>query len=80
MKVENLSYRTGVAVTPNDTTDLPQGMARGLYTGAGGAIALQMDGGGTLTFASVPAGQILPLNTRRVLATGTTATGLIALY
>lgn len=81
MKIENFSYRQGVAITPSDTANLPGGTARGLYTGAGGAIVLRMDDSAiTLTLTGVPAGQILPLTTSRVLATGTTATGLIALY
>lgn len=64
-------------VTPNDSTDLP-------HT----ALALYVETGGTVQFVSIT-GQtrsvavsdfaILPVGMQRVLATGTTATGLHAL-
>lgn len=80
MQVTNLEYRTAVAVTPADGADLPRGICRALYTGAGGAIALQTEEGLALTIASLPAGTVFPLMVKRVLSTGTTATGIHALY
>lgn len=81
MKIENLSYRQGVAVTPSDTTNLPRGVCRALYTGSGGVLVVQMDEFNLpLTLTAVPAGEIMPLAVSRVLATGTTATGVHAFY
>lgn len=80
MRIENFSYRTAVAVTPSDTTDLTRGTCRGLYIGATGTVVVQTEEGVTLTLAGLAAGSILPLMVRRVLATGTTATGLHAFY
>lgn len=81
------SYRTADAtvsaydaasVTPNDSTDIRP--TRGLYTGSGGAIAVDMALGTTITFSNVLAGTILPIQVKRVYSTGTTATGIVALY
>lgn len=65
-----------VAVTPSDATQL--GGVRGLYVGGAGDVAVEMQAGTTLTFAAT-AGGVLPIKVKRVLATGTTATGIIAL-
>jgi hypothetical protein len=68
-----------VPVVPNDTADLVQGPCRALYSATAGTIAV-MDGlGGVATIVSLDA-QYHPVRVRRVLATGTTATGLVALY
>lgn len=67
------------AITPNDTTDLPD-TTRAIYVGGAGNLAVIMAGGGaTITLTGVLAGMIYPLRVARVLATGTTATGLIGL-
>lgn len=66
-------------VTPHDTNDIFP--ARGLYVGVGGNVAV-IAGGDTaaVTLVGVNAGTILPIRVRRVLATGTTATSIVALY
>lgn len=67
-----------VAVTKSDSTILP--VTRSLYVGGTGDIAVTMaDSVGTITFTSVPAGSILPIQVTQVLA-ATTATNIIALY
>lgn len=69
------------AVTPNDGTDLPGGTTRGLYVGTGGNLIVYMgDSAVSVTFTGVPNGAILPLCVARVLATGTTASNIVALY
>lgn len=69
-----------VAVTPNDSADLPAGPARALYIGVTGNVALVPNRGGTsVTFVGVPSGTILPVQAYRVMATGTTATSILAL-
>lgn len=72
------SYKA-VAVTPNDSTDIP--VTRGLYIGGSGDVVVHMERSGTsLTFAGAQAGSVIPIQVDRVLATGTTATGIVALY
>lgn len=56
------------------------GFSRALYVGGAGNVVVTMRGGGNVTFFSVPAGSILPISTRLVVASGTTATNIIALY
>ena len=66
-------------VTPNDATPL-QTVSRALYVGGGGDIAVEMLSGATIVFRNVPGGAILPMRARRVLATGTNATELVAMW
>ena len=65
-------------VTPNDGTDLPKIPAI-IFCLVSGDIRVTASGGGTVTFAGV-AGQPLPVFVDRVLSTGTTATGIVAVY
>lgn len=71
--------RGGELVAPSDTTDLPQ-VSRALYIGQGGDVALTMVDGHVLTFEAVPGGSLLPIRVSAVAATGTSATGIIALW
>jgi len=66
------------AVTPSDSVDLPA-PARALYIGGSGNIKINDSGNGAVTFVGVAAGSILPVMARRVYATGTTATNIVAL-
>ena len=67
----------GQAVTPSDSTTLTP--TRALYVGGTGDVAVVMADGVTLTFTAVPVG-ILPVQVVKVLATGTTATNIVALW
>jgi hypothetical protein len=67
------------AVTPNDSADLTN-TTRMIYVGGAGAVALITKGGHTVTFAAVPVGTTLRVRANRILATGTTATNLLALW
>jgi len=69
---------SAAAVTPNDGADLPKVFARITAVGAG-SVAVVCSGGGSVTLG-IAAGGILPVFVDRVLATGTTATGIVALY
>ena len=71
--------REGAAVTPSDATDLAV-LPRALYVGQGGAVAVSLAGGQNIIFTGVQGGTILPVRARRVLATGTTATAIVALW
>jgi hypothetical protein len=65
-------------ITPSDTLDLPE-VTRAVYIGASGALAVRMSSGQTITFSGVIGGSTLPIRIDRVLATGTTATGVVGL-
>lgn len=73
-------YRRAVTVTPHDTNDLAE-IANALYVGDGGKDieAILADDVDPVTLKAVPAG-VLPVRVRRVRATGTTATSVVALY
>ena len=64
-------------ITPDDGSDLQQ-VAAALYVTGGGTVAMVTERGETRT-VEVTDFAILPVGVRRVLATGTTATGLHAL-
>jgi len=69
-----------VAVTPNDSTDLAN-TTRALYVGVSGDIvAIMAEDDSSVTFKGVGSGAVLPLRVKRILATGTTATDIVALY
>lgn len=70
----------GLAVTPADATNLPDGIARGLYCTTGGNIAVTLESGATATLTNVPANTVIPISVSIVGATGTTASGIYALY
>jgi len=73
-----VSAHDGRAVTPSDSTDING--SRGLWVGTGGDIQVTMSSEQVLTFEAVPSGYLLPIQVTRVWATGTTASGIIALY
>ncbi|HAH08694.1 MAG TPA: hypothetical protein DCL54_18205 [Alphaproteobacteria bacterium] len=69
-----------VSIVPHDTNDLAF-TARGLYVGGDGDVVALLKGDTVaVTFKNVLAGSILPVSAKRVLATGTTATHLVALW
>lgn len=70
--------RNAAAVTPNDSTDLTY-TSRALFIGAAGTVSVITAGGQTVSF-TCPAGAILPLCINRVRSTGTTATGIVAIW
>lgn len=71
---------TAEEVTPNDSTDLTI-LARGLYIGVAGNVAVKLRGntGTTITFIGLLQGVIYPIAAQRVMSTDTTATNIIAL-
>ena len=70
-------------ITPSDTTDLTD-IPKGLYVGMGGDLAMiglkDAPGATGEVWKDVPAGAVVPFRPRRILATGTTAANLLALY
>ncbi len=71
--------REALAVVPSDMVDLGFS-SRSIYVGVSGDIAVHMiDEATPVIFKAVPVG-ILPIRVDRVLATGTTANDLVALW
>jgi hypothetical protein len=68
----------GLAVTTSDTVDLAS-IAYGVYVGGAGNLKADLIDGTTVTFNGVLVGTVLPIIAKRIYATGTTATNLIAL-
>lgn len=69
---------SAAAVTPSDGVDLTS-IPRALYVGVSGDITVDMEEtGSTILFKAVPVG-ILPIRVKRIRATGTTATNILAL-
>lgn len=64
------------SVTPD--TPLPRA-ARAFYVGGTGNLVLRMADGANQTFVGVPAG-VLPIGSDLVVASGTTATNIVALF
>lgn len=62
-------------ITPSDANFIPK--TRGLMIGAAGVVVVEMAGGQIVTLNELAAGIIHPMQVIRVLATGTTATGIV---
>lgn len=77
MSTESRPATGGAAVTPSDSADITE--TRGLYIGTAGNLKVTFADGTTATLTSVANG-VIPLKVKRVWATGTTATGITALY
>ncbi len=71
---------SGEAITPDDETDLER-YPRALYVGAAGDLNVVLaEGQDPVLLKNVPAGAIVWLNVKRVLATDTSAQDLLALF
>ena len=68
------------AITPDNDNDLAF-VTRGFYVGSGGSITVIMMGDDVpVLFPFLPAGVTKPWRVKRVMAAGTTATGMVGLY
>lgn len=81
-----LPVESALAVTPSDAANLvppagdPNKAARAIYVGGtAGALKVDMADGTTVTL-TVPTGIYLPIAVKKVYATGTAATGIVAFY
>jgi hypothetical protein len=70
-------YSQAVAITPHDSTNFTEGATRAIHVSVAGAIVAIINGS-AVTFPNVPAGLFM-VEATRVNATGTAATGLVAL-
>lgn len=67
------------AVTPHDST-LFATAARAIYVGTAGDVAIVSVNDEAVTYKNVPAGTIISVICKRVNATGTTATDIVAMW
>lgn len=72
-------YNKSETVTPSDATDLTGGLTLALYIGGAGTVTVVYQDGRTQQFTAT-AGLTLPVSIKRVNATGTAATNMVALY
>ncbi len=83
-----LPVESALTVTPSDTTNLvpPSGDAnkatRGLLIGGAGTVKVDMADATTvtMTFPATACGLLIPVAVKKVYATGTTATAIVAFY
>lgn len=78
MKDQFPVYQNAAVVAPSDTANLSP-IAWALYIGTGGTLKVDTLGGQIGVALTVPAG-LFPLMVTKVYATGTAATGIIALW
>ena len=71
----NSPIEGGFDITPDDANDLPS-VTRALMVTSEGNVAVSLRNGDTITLPGLTPGVIYPLRITRVLASGTTATGL----
>jgi hypothetical protein len=73
-----MTFGSFQTVTPSDTTLIN---CRAIFIGGAGNVTISKDGSSTGVLFAVTAGQILPvmLDQGRIMSTGTTATGIVAL-
>ena len=67
------------SITPSDTVNLPAG-CRGIYVGGAGNVVAVGKDDQALAFTAVPVGTFMPIGPKRINATSTTATLMLALY
>jgi hypothetical protein len=63
----------------HDSNFLTNGACRSLYIGVTGDVKVTMGNGDVATFTNVAVG-VLPVSCKQVWSTGTTASGIVALY
>lgn len=70
-------------ITPHNTNSLAR-PTQGIYVGGAGNVTIisldDASASSPITFVAPPVGSILPVKTKRIMLTGTTATNLVALF
>jgi len=54
--------------------------SRGIYVGGTGDLEVQMYSGNQVSFLGIQGGTLLPIRVKKVLSSGTTATGIVSLF
>ncbi|GGE36307.1 hypothetical protein GCM10007276_12240 [Agaricicola taiwanensis] len=75
---EPVTAQGAFEVTPSDTAVFVRRPAA-LYIGGAGDVSVETQNRDVVTFVGVLAGSILPIQCRKVLATGTTATAIVGM-
>lgn len=75
-------FTGGESVTPSDTVGSGEltKFSRAIWVGTGGTVVGITTDGSTLTFTNVPSGSMLEGQFKQIKSTGTTATGLVAVW
>ncbi len=68
-----------IAVTPDDNAVLSS-IPRAIYVGNTGDVSVEMQGGQVVTFTNIQSGTVLAIRALRIRQTGTSATGIVALW
>ena len=70
-----------VAITPHASNNIDgENLARAIYVGVGGDIAIVDAFDDAVVYKAVPQGAVLPMACKRVNAIGTTATNMVAMF
>ena len=69
-----------ISVTPSDSADVADAPALIYVGGDGNVSVIADDDSEAVTFVGLTAGMFIPVEVRRVMATDTTATNLVAIY
>jgi len=69
----------GFTIIKSDSADLSK-ITRGIYVAGTGILRVILADGNEVTFPALAAGIIHEMRVRKVLSTGTTASGIIGLY
>lgn len=77
MRVQQVANQKAIAITPSDSAFIDN--TNGLFVGGAGNLTVTMANGVDVTFTGIPVG-FAPLSVKKVKATGTTATNIVALY
>jgi hypothetical protein len=88
MASDTLQGRNAFTVTPDDNADIDFGGITAnsldtggvLYIGTGGDLKVTMIGGQTVTFVNIPNGAFMPIQVKKVWASDTNASDIIALF
>jgi len=67
------------AIIPDDAALLGNA-TRAIHVGGGGDLRVRMLGGEIVTLSGLQPGSMIPLRTRQVFATGTSATAIVGLW
>ncbi len=69
-----------VTIMPDDSVALSE-VPKAIYAGSGGTIVMRgVRDSGDSVWSHIPAGSVLPFRATHIRATGTSATGILALY
>ena len=75
----NSPATSAFAITPNDSADLAE-TTRAVYVGTGGNVTcILADDSSSVLFTTISSGTMLPIRVKKVLATGTTASGIVGI-